>query len=841
MKRINNFIKSINKQTKIHCLLLIVVCLIQILIITRLQYVFGSNIDWMKQHITFPDYFRRLFYETGDLFPDFALHLGSGQNIFYFAYYGLLNPIILFSYLLPFMDMGIYIMISSILLVIVSVILLYYFLRKNNFNKNICFFASLLLLLSSSFLFHAHRHIMFVNYMPFLILALIGVYRYFEKKKSGLLIISIFLMILTSYYYSVSGLITICLYGLFYYLKENSSSGLKDLLKAAGCFLFRILLGILLSCILLLPVVYVILNGRNSTGINFDISYMIPNIEITYLCNNTYAVGLNSLLLISLIYSILYLKKEYKIISILLSIIISIPIINLLLNGGLYLNGKVFIPLLPIFLLLIATMIKDLDKHKIKFRWLVLVFGITCLILIENGLELRLFIVETIVTFLCLYLFYKKKKYIHLLPIILICFGISTANNVSDNLTTIGKYKLQQSYFSYDVVNYINQDTDSIYRYQDDLSGANGINFSYGKLDYRTTLYSSTSNINYWKSFYNTFNNNDIYRNHFMLAQTNNLFFQKFMGIRYLLTNKEAPTGYNKLKDYEYGSLYENENVYPIGFSSSNLLNYDEYNQLSYVEKLEAYQNNIIINSNSINPNLNKTINKINLKATVTKQTNLNIKKDNNHYKIVSKNNGQLLLELDKPITDKTLIVRFKMNYIPSCSEGDTYITINNIKNTLTCKEWKYYNNNETFDYVLSSNDNINELNIVFSKGEYDISDIEIYEVENSFFEQSNITPLKVDNNTNQSDNITGTIYQKEDGYFMFTIPYDEGFTVYVDDKQVEIEKVNDAFIGFPISKGEHNIKLEFEAPYFNLGKVISLITSITVIGLMIYEKKRSK
>ena len=32
------------------------------------------------------------------------------------------------------------------------------------------------------------------------------------------------------------------------------------------------------------------------------------------------------------------------------------------------------------------------------------------------------------------------------------------------------------------------------------------------------------------------------------------------------------------------------------------------------------------------------------------------------------------------------------MNNIPSCKTGDTYIIINGIKNTLTCKEWKYYN-----------------------------------------------------------------------------------------------------------------------------------------------------
>ena len=212
MKKIIKYFNSVSKTTKVHIFVLVIFYLIEILLITKFKYVFGSNVDWVKQHIIFPDYFRNLFYENGKILPNFALHLGGGQNIFYFAYYGVLNPIILLSYLMPFVPMGIYIMISSIIGIMISVILLYYFLRKNNFDNNICFFVSLLFLLSSSFIFHSHRHIMFVNYMPFLILCLIGVNRYFKKRKSDLLIFNIFLMILTSYYYSVSGLICICLY-----------------------------------------------------------------------------------------------------------------------------------------------------------------------------------------------------------------------------------------------------------------------------------------------------------------------------------------------------------------------------------------------------------------------------------------------------------------------------------------------------------------------------------------------------------------------------------------------------------------------------------------------------
>ena len=219
MKWIINQYQNLYRQTRIHILLLILLCIIQIVAVVQFKFIFGSNVDWMKQHIVFPDYFRNLFYQTGNLFPNFAPHLGAGQNIFYFAYYGLYSPIILISYLLPFIPMDIYIMISSILVVLLTILLFYYFLRKNGFSNNTCFFTSLLFLFSSSFLFHSHRHIMFVNYMPFLVMSLIGVWRYFEKKKSGLLVINTCFLILTSYYYSISGIIVVC----FPFLPEISS------------------------------------------------------------------------------------------------------------------------------------------------------------------------------------------------------------------------------------------------------------------------------------------------------------------------------------------------------------------------------------------------------------------------------------------------------------------------------------------------------------------------------------------------------------------------------------------------------------------------------------------
>ena len=74
--------------------------------------VFGSKVDWISQHSVLPDYFRQQFYNTGQLFPEFAANIGGGQNIYNFAYYGLYSPVVLISYFLPFVKMSDYMMAS---------------------------------------------------------------------------------------------------------------------------------------------------------------------------------------------------------------------------------------------------------------------------------------------------------------------------------------------------------------------------------------------------------------------------------------------------------------------------------------------------------------------------------------------------------------------------------------------------------------------------------------------------------------------------------------------------------------------------------------------------------
>jgi uncharacterized membrane protein YfhO len=483
-------------------------------------------------------------------------------------------------------------------------------------------------------------------------------------------------------------------------------------------------------------------------------------------------------------------------------------------------------------------MLNDLKLKKLSL--FIIIPIILSFIILKAASNYKIyFIIDLLITILFLYIYSKNKKIIYLTPIIIIAFIAFIITNKSDKLVTITDYKTILENKSYDIENYINLDS-SIYRTEDYLNGSYNINYSKAKNDYRITSYSSTTNPFYTKAFYNTFNNNDIYRNKFMLDETNNLFFEKFMGIKYLLTDKDAPYGYKKVVEYNNGTLYENNNVYPIGYATSHILNQEEYNNLEFNAQLEAFLNNIIVDDTSSNAKTDTESKKINLSYQIDSVNNLTYESNNDTYNIISKDNGNIKLKLDEEITDHILIIRFKINKAPSCKDGDIAITINNITNKLTCKTWKYYNDNETFDYVISSNDSIKELNIEFLKGTYQISDIAIYEIPKSFFDETNdIDTLNIDWNNTKGDDLSGNITVNDDGYFIFTIPYDKGFTIKVDGIDTPYTMVNDAFIGFKINKGTHNIKISYRSPLFKEGKIISLVAIILIAILTIYEKKR--
>ncbi len=89
---------------------------------------------------------------------------------------------------------------------------------------------------------------------------------------------------------------------------------------------------------------------------------------------------------------------------------------------------------------------------------------------------------------------------------------------------------------------------------------------------------------------------------------------------------------------------------------------------------------------------------------------------------------------------------------------------------------------------------------------------------------------------------ISGTVIADEYGVMMTTIPYDKGWTVTVDGKKVETFPVTgDAFLGFHVDAGAHNIEFSFSPVGLIPGLIISGISLLWTILLVIVTSSGKK
>ena len=92
-----------------------------------------------------------------------------------------------------------------------------------------------------------------------------------------------------------------------------------------------------------------------------------------------------------------------------------------------------------------------------------------------------------------------------------------------------------------------------------------------------------------------------------------------------------------------------------------------------------------------------------------------------------------------------------------------------------------------------------------------------------------------------ESNYVSGKIHADKDGVMMTSIQAMDGFTVLVDGNEVKYDTIG-AFIGVPLSAGDHKVEFKYITPYFKEGAVISLLGVVIYIALcMLDGRKRLK
>lgn len=737
--------------------------------------VFGNTIDWYSQHVVIADALRHAIRSEGTLFPTYMKQLMGGGNIYHFSYYGYLRPDILIGALLIHVNMQTIIIAYSVLMLTLSVICCYIFLRQHTDNENICIFVSLLVLLSSIF-FHSHKQIMFVNYMPYLFLALISI----EKKNFAAFTLCGSMIVLHSYFYCIGCFIVCFIYLLYRYPKEWKK-----------LFISYILI-VLLTAILTIPTFYIILmNGKSGAPTQLS-SLFIPSLNLKGLLYSKYGCGLTYISYILLVLALS--DKQLRKLSIVTLVSFYSPLVWFIMNGFLYARSKimiVFIPIVAYIMCMMLVKIKEGDVTLSRYSVLLLIIP---LFFIEYPFSALLDCL-----FALLILLQRRKHVLYgylVIPMLVVSFINGPSSFYKPKKSEKNVSQLVRRNKMHTVA---------------DLTTRQNVNQTHGYLFRRVSGYTSTNNKHYNEFLFDTLRipvptNNRVAQN-----DTDNIFYLKTLGIDTVISKRNAPYGYS-LKDQDKNvKLYQSNTSLPQAYATSQLMSEKQFRQLSYPYTLDTLVNCAIVNKGD------------------THYQSQFIKEDpgfKKSYHITKKQKKEITLNRQ---TNNEIVV-LEADIENKKPLKGVSVTVNGMKNKLASIKNPYYHPHTHFTYVTTSN----QLKVTLSKGDYIIKNIKMYTLPASALNQT-VDPLDVKKSSNA---LEGKINVSKDGYFITRIPYEKGYTMYIDNKKVNIEKVNQAFLGCRITKGYHTIKITFTPPGYTLACIISTIGIILFALFYIYQRK---
>jgi uncharacterized membrane protein YfhO len=312
----------------------------------------------------------------------------------------------------------------------------------------------------------------------------------------------------------------------------------------------------------------------------------------------------------------------------------------------------------------------------------------------------------------------------------------------------------------------------------------------------------------------------------------NTLVTDSLFGIKYLVSTQRIDKyGYKQLSDNDGTFVSQNTNALPLGFmvdkvpasleklegdyflKQQQLLNEMSGKNVDFFNKIEPLETNLS-NVKSINDR---------------GYLNLHVQNKQKHAKVSYdfeiKGNKQLYAYIQTaPYSTSTLWANGK-------SKGMYPSTYNN-----KIVDLGYYENEDV--QVLFNMEGPGPYKN-YRKVFYTL-DVEAYD---QVFKELQEEPFMV---TEWSDSsIRGKVESKEERLLFLTIPYDEGWSIKVDNKEINAKKVAQTFIGIPLTKGTYQIEMNYSPPMYQTGMIISIISftvflSISSYAYVRFRKKKS-
>lgn len=316
-----------------------------------------------------------------------------------------------------------------------------------------------------------------------------------------------------------------------------------------------------------------------------------------------------------------------------------------------------------------------------------------------------------------------------------------------------------------------------------------------------------------------------------------------------------VPFGFEEIGRVKNGTstdvILKNTYALPVGYTYDSYLNKEEFSRLSVLDRQSALLQGVLVETGSVD-----FLPEADVRATA-KKIPAEIAEENN----LSWKDGKLTLSKEKatitlafqgmPNTDTYLRI---VGFDPTPgNDGDSWdssvwdILVGTDSTQSTARfvadNYVYAHGVKTqLVYLGNSPDGYTTCTITFpKKGAVLLSGLEIWcQPMDHYAEQ--IEALRAEPLENVDTNwrgLTGTISTTKDKFLCFSIPYDEGWTAYVDGEKMELMQANIGFMGVELPAGDHAIELKYWPPGLSAGIALSCAGVAGAAALVIWQRRR--
>ena len=799
--------------------------------------IFGGNSflvsDLQGQYIMLLTYLRNV--NLSELFYSFSKGLGGGM-IGTIAYY-LASPFNLLIYLFPKNNILDAVNLLIGLKISLCGLTMYLYLR-NHFKED----RFLFLIFSScyalmSYIVNYHFHIMWLDGVLIFPLVMLGIDKLFDNK-SLIYIISLFYALLSNYYIGYMICIASVLYFISMCVLKYKSISKKELKRFCLKFVISSLLAGLSTMFLLIPTALELKNGYKAnssvdfSGINLNFFDLWSR---TYIGSNNYENVLavneisiySGLIILPLVYFFFINKKiskrEKVVYGSLTTILLSgffIEAINTIFhafNSTNCFNYRYsFITCFILIIIAIKSFInlKNIDiKYYLYFYIFYLVMSL--FICIKDYSYLNLFVIYLSVFLMTLYMFllyfyYRYNKNNDLKILLFIIVLAELLRNFFFSLSDFEYYKKEE--FNY----YLKDKKDEIYELQKDAKGY--------RIEKNTMFsYNDSLFMNYYgiNSFLST---TDV--NHLIFLKSagyfaaglsssdsgnNSILMDSLLGVKYRISSY-LKSNYKEIKETTYPQLtgilyhkdflkpamiYENPYALSMGYMIS------EPSTKIEVSNPFEFQNALL---------------------------NSMLKTNTKYFKPYQ---GKKLSEgaYEFYIDNEELVYIYFYYEESRMNECDVLV---NGKLADTASEIFTYAGNLNGEKIRVSLDgNVSKYGSAYAY----YFDFDAFKSDIEVLKQHTLNISKI-----KGGYIKGEIEATSEMNTLFmSIPYEKGWSLYVDGKKTKIEVLYGAFIGAYLEEGTHTIELKYHVYGMNIGIIVSVISFILCVTYLEFEHINNK